>query len=1300
MTMVPPAIEDRPVPPVDVSRAGRSARLMGWFRKRCGAVANEAAFTLIELMISITILSAIAGTIGLVFTVSLQNTDRIQARLPGPRAANNVSLYLASDISSASPVTPDSWLDTDPAADVGCSAGPRPSANVLRIETRNPLDPTTTYVASYRYVAPTGAANKGELWRTFCVAGAAPSSNSMLASGIDPNVPPIATIAKKWDSVELAFLVWNRDSSPGLMALCKAEPSAAGPPLLASTRCPYPVKLSAAVRTVAGLPRLETGSPTTLVPRSPCQFLKASTSVPTRSGTGPAPLDVPISVVVLTNESAGALCTSLVVKLPLLGGAECVLSPKKDSATWTGSCFGKDTGLLWPATPKSFTAFLYDRVDPGNPKAKPVEPPVDIDVAGVGQLTVNVRTLIVPAAPTAVKVTTGDTSLVVNWSAPVLTADTPAITGYTVTAAPGGRSCSTVGATTCTLTGLTNGTTYSVTVTATNRIGTGPASTPVSGKPAVPFSIAGFVFEDPNYGSGAGRNRQVAFASGGTGRPNARVELFDVVGDNASMIGAALTDSGGSFSFPNPTCKNCAVRVVSSTVTSGRAGATPDLRGVLTFAADGSGKTIVERTDMVGGTDPSVIDSSEATTGSVFNVKSGGFTKVTSGVAQAFSLINESAGLATGLDFGFNFDTVTSTRDSGAGSLRQVITNANTLGGDATLAQSGRPAGIESVIFMLANGSTASGLRSNANVFATPAGSTTAASIRPISELPKIIGRLTIDAQRQPGWADVPRVEIDGSGVVAGSGLTFASTASDSVARGLVINRFNAGDGIVMQASGGAVAGCYLGTNAAGNAAAPNANGISVANQKVIVGGRAAVDRNVISGNSNSGVRVVDPASSTQIIGNYIGTNASGAAAVPNGDGSGASSSGIDIRGGGNHLIGGAQVGEGNVIAGNRGRGVRVDSTGDPGTQIRGNSMYANLWLGIDLASDGVSPNDGTVSPGKANRMTDSPVFTTASLTGSKLTVAGYVGTKEGSPGFASNTVEMFISDDDSSGFGEGRILIGTLITDRKSQFSGVLAIPVGLTITPRTTKLTATATDPTGNTSEFGVNATVTAVAGDSYGVTGAAMWVDASDTDGDGNSTNEPQLNSSVSVLVDKSGNGRNFASTAGNLPTLESSSLFKRNILHFTPTQWMKQSANFPASVTVIYVARSRTESSGRILQSVANNWLLGWWKKKEGHGNFDGWVSPPSASAVTMKVRIFSAVIRGVDQNSDLYADGSLLASGTGGTSGPDGLAINGGGVSPSETTDADLAEILVFSRALTGEERSKIETALAQKWVSG
>ncbi len=82
-----------------------------------------------------------------------------------------------------------------------------------------------------------------------------------------------------------------------------------------------------------------------------------------------------------------------------------------------------------------------------------------------------------PGPPTDVSATAGNASAMVNWAAPA-DPGSSAITGYTVTANPGGQTCSSPRLPFCTVDGLTNETSYTFTVVATNEFGDSVASAP------------------------------------------------------------------------------------------------------------------------------------------------------------------------------------------------------------------------------------------------------------------------------------------------------------------------------------------------------------------------------------------------------------------------------------------------------------------------------------------------------------------------------------------------------------------------------------------------------------------------------------------------------------------------------------------------------------------------------------------------------------------------------------------------------------------------------------------------------
>jgi CSLREA domain-containing protein len=237
--------------------------------------------------------------------------------------------------------------------------------------------------------------------------------------------------------------------------------------------------------------------------------------------------------------------------------------------------------------------------------------------------------------------------------------------------------------------------------------------------------------------------------------------------------------------------------------------------------------------------------------------------------------------------------------------------------------------------------------------FAIPSGPTV---IQPTTALPEIGGGVTIDGTTQAGYNDHPIVVVDGS-QVSGDGLTI--TGANSTVRGLVVDNFASGYGIVISgadATNDTVAGNYVGVDATGAAAAPNGrSGILVdgaSNDRI--GGTAAGDRNVVSGNVGHGIFLLG---STNVVveGNYTGTNASGDAAIANGI------DGIAVDGGGSNTVGGIADGAGNVASGNTNQGISL--FGDVYPSTTGNTVAGN-YAGLNAAGTAAIPNGTTEGDG------------------------------------------------------------------------------------------------------------------------------------------------------------------------------------------------------------------------------------------------------------------------------------------------------------------------------------------------
>jgi len=518
--------------------------------------------------------------------------------------------------------------------------------------------------------------------------------------------------------------------------------------------------------------------------------------------------------------------------------------------------------------------------------------------------------------------------------------------------------------------------------------------------------------------------------------------------------------------------------------------------------------------------------------------------------------------------------TVTNVSDSGAGSLRQAITDANAAAGPDTIA------------FNI----TGSGVH----------------TISPATALPAITSPVTIDGYSQSGSLantqgtsqglnTVLMVELDGAAIGAGS-ICLDVSASDTTIKGLVVHGCQTAT-IRLQNSAAnfVLEGCFLGTDPTGTAPVAAASGahvtgitpanvriggtspaarnlISGGHDKIVlgngtggpngvtiqgnlvgtdatgtlkltnlghgivlsrainvtIGGLAAAARNVISGNQVNGLEIDgEPATNTVVQGNYVGVDVTGAAPLGNG------SRGIALDSN-NVVIGGSAAGAGNVISANHGIGLVLGSsnvamvtilqgnfigtdptgtidlgnydraihvgaaqnviggvgpgeanviaytkaiggTGDgvylPFSQrnvTRGNRIFGNDGLGIDVMAagspDGVTPNDPGDTDTGGNGMQNFPLFTSVT-TGATTHVQGVLHSK------ASMTYDLDFYADACSNFPreflEGETWIGAtqVTTDGNGDaaFDEVLSVA-----TAAGSRVTATATDPLGNTSEF----------------------------------------------------------------------------------------------------------------------------------------------------------------------------------------------------------------------------------------
>jgi hypothetical protein len=372
-----------------------------------------------------------------------------------------------------------------------------------------------------------------------------------------------------------------------------------------------------------------------------------------------------------------------------------------------------------------------------------------------------------------------------------------------------------------------------------------------------------------------------------------------------------------------------------------------------------------------------------------------------------------------------NTITVTTTADAGPGSLRQALIDA--AAGDI--------------------------ITFDTSVF--PPGSPATIALQ--SELPYISrGNITLDASNAG-------VVLDGQSIPPGYYRCLVVTSSGNTIRGFqIINcRFDGillanasnnviggdravgsgplGQGNLISATGGQgiqiyadsrnnrVSGNLIGTDLTGTFARPNYfDGIALQGSPGpsgnILGGATPGERNVISGNGQSGIWLRDGAHHNTILGNYIGTNVSGSAAIGN------RGMGVSMNGGASlNRIGGPGAGERNIISYNGGTGVQVSGSNTVSNTVQGN------WIGVDAdGTGGLDPRDLVVAG-------DGTVFLASYGRGVFVSIDGAGSWQAANSGLATTKIETlavspdYAADGTAWAWGEGQLYI---TTDRGAHWS------------------------------------------------------------------------------------------------------------------------------------------------------------------------------------------------------------------------------------------------------------------------
>ena len=602
-------------------------------------------------------------------------------------------------------------------------------------------------------------------------------------------------------------------------------------------------------------------------------------------------------------------------------------------------------------------------------------------------------------------------------------------------------------------------------------------------------TFTGTVFEDANYGGGAGRTLA---ASGGTVLAGVTVELYPAAG--GAIVATTTTNASGVYTLNSgATAASMVVRVVNGSVRSARTGgaACTTCVPVQTYRTNASTGTAVAVTNRVGGETPGSSDA-------VVNPGSGTYASLTAGgrVPQSITTATPSGSGVTisGIDFGFNFDTVVNTRDFTAcgatnssypcqGSVRQFIINSAALGGEGSLTQSGSgqidgattflPSGFESSIFMIPSTALTSGVAVVTLAGVLPAVSGTSTRLDATTQTVNIGntnagtlgtgGTVGVDAITLPTF---PRPEVQ---LTAGNTVVTLSGGSSQVL-GFALRQ-----GYLLLSG----TGCLARNNLVGMTATGDSSDNSPTTYGIEFAGASATVRNNFVTVNNSGIRAQNGGTGSTVTLNEVARPTSGhtdtfdgillvgtvsaiqvtanltreqrGGGIEVGFGGGAAATSITVNNNTVRNNGFATGGSGaastepigmaayayagsnvvfsrNLVRDNAGPGVLVMNAN--GTTITQNSFSSNGGLSIDLDPRSIDPNGlGTPQGVTINDNGDADAGPNGLRNYPVIVSASLIGTELSLGGFArpGSAIELYIAQADPTGFGEGLTYLGLL---------------------------------------------------------------------------------------------------------------------------------------------------------------------------------------------------------------------------------------------------------------------------------